>query len=170
MIRAAMPAALLAALLAAPAAAQEGPRVDPGQVRACSDAAAPYDTAPACIGAAADDCQTAEGGSTTPGIVGCLASEAEAWDVLLNDEYGLLRDASRAADASGGAGQASRVDALRDAQRAWIAFRDADCALSGAIWQDGTIRGPVAAQCLLTHAARRTLELRTLRRNVEGAL
>lgn len=163
--------AILLVLLAAPVSAQDAPDGDMRGVRSCHEGAAPFDTAPACIGRAARTCQSRAGGGTTIGIVGCLSSEAEAWDVLLNAEYGLLRDKLAADDAAAaGMGQASRTDALRDAQRAWIAFRDADCVLSSSIWQDGTIRGPVAAQCLLTHTARRALELRDLRRNGEGTL
>lgn len=152
-------------LLVTPAAAEVA---DPALVRACHEGAAAWDAGPACIGAAAEACQAGAGGGSTPGIVGCLSSEADAWDALLNEEYGLLRDALRADDAA--AGGESRADALRDAQRAWIAFRDADCALAWSIWQDGTIRGPVAARCRLDHTARRALELRHLRRDGEGNL
>ena len=165
-------AALLALLLApaaAPAAAQGAPAADAGAVRACLEGAAPYDAAPACIGAAADACQAGPDGASTMGIVACLSSEADAWDAHLNDEYGRLRERLRGADAAG-PGAISRGDALRDAQRAWIAFRDADCALAHAIWQDGTIRGPVAASCRLEHTARRALALRDLRRDGEGNL
>lgn len=168
--------ALAILLLALPAAAQSpdgqpaDPAADPAAVRVCHEGAAPYDDAPACIGEAANACQDMPGGATTYGIVGCLASEDTTWDALLNEEYGLLRDDLRAADARGTAQDMTRADALRDAQRAWIAFRDADCSLALSIWHDGTIRGPVAAQCRLSHTARRALELRNLRRNGEGSL
>lgn len=164
--------ALAALLLAPPAAlAEGGPRADPERVRLCRDGAGAGDTTPSCIGAAAGACQEAAGGATTAGIMACLDSETAAWDAMLNEEYGLLRGDLRAEDAAAaGKSLVSRSDAMRDAQRAWIAFRDADCALRWSMWQDGTIRGPVAARCLLDHTARRTLELRDLRRDGEGSL
>ena len=161
-----VPAVILVLGVVAPALAQEVV-FDPAPARACRDASIQGETMPGCIGAAAGVCQQQDGGSTTYGIVQCLAAEAEAWDEMLNEEYRLLRDEARAADDGAGL---SRADALCDAQRAWIAFRDADCDLAFALWQDGTVRGPVAAGCHLTRTAQRTLELRDLRRNAEGDL
>jgi uncharacterized protein YecT (DUF1311 family) len=166
MIRPALAAALL---LAVPALA-EGPSVDTAAVRACHAGAAPFDMAPACIGLPARACQDRPDGSTTSGIVACISAETQVWDTLLNEEYALLRDALREDDARGMMQGLSRADALQGAQRAWIAFRDADCGLAWAIWQDGTIRGPIAADCRLAHTARRALELRNLRRDGEGGL
>lgn len=162
---------LVLLLAAAPAVAQEGRdhlSVDPATVRACHDGAAPGDVAPSCIGAASGTCQGLPRGDTTLGLVACMSAEAEAWDVLLNEEYALLRGEAEAMDRMEGG--ESRARALRDAQRAWIAFRDGDCRLAWALWQGGTIRGPVAADCHMVHTARRALELRGLRRDGEGGL
>ena len=57
-----------------------------------------------------------DGEMTTQGMVECFGAAYEAWDSALNDVYGQLR-ASLADD---------EASALRDAQRAWIAFRDAE--------------------------------------------
>jgi uncharacterized protein YecT (DUF1311 family) len=71
--------------------------------------------------------------------------------------------ANETADEQGLSQVMDRSDALRDAQRAWIAFRDADCAARYAMWQDGTIRTIVGANCHLTMTAQRTIELRDMR-------
>ena len=78
----------------------------------------------------------------------------------MNREYKALRDDFRARD--GGEDLARQ---LRDAQRAWIAFRDADCGLVYAIWAGGSIRIIVAGNCHLDKTARRSIELRDMRGN-----
>lgn len=133
--------------------------VDPATVEACFAGAAFEETEPACIGAAAGACQARPGGATTIGIVECVAAETAAWDAILNREY---RAARAALDGPGGAG-IDTGQALLEAQRAWIAFRDAECALTYALLQDGTIRSPAAAYCALEFTASRAIELRDMR-------
>ena len=147
---------LLALLALAPPAAAQDLAVDEAAVRACFDAAAVGETRPRCLGRASDRCQDAPGGATTPGIAACIAAETAVWDAILNEEY----RATRAALASG---DPALPDALRDAQRLWIAYRDAECALAHARWADGTVRGIVAANCLLVFTAERAAELRDMR-------
>ncbi|SEW10209.1 Uncharacterized conserved protein YecT, DUF1311 family [Aliiroseovarius sediminilitoris] len=111
---------------------------------------------PSCIGVASNACQTATpGGETTIGIADCIQAETQAWDVLLNREYKATRKAH--------AGDQVVLDQLLAAQRAWIAFRDAECALAHALWRDGSIRVIVAANCMMVQTARRTIELRDMR-------
>ena len=152
------------ALLCAPlGAAGQGAQVDAGEVAACLAATPVGATYPACLGAQSDICQQAPGGGTTIGIADCIAAETAAWDALLNDAYRALISAIAARPA--GAGDATAEDltaALRDAQRAWIGFRDADCALRYAQNQGGTIRSIVHANCLLGMTAARTVDLRDM--------
>ena len=146
-------------------AAAQSARVDATVVSDCLTSADIGDTAPSCIGRAANACQSASaGGSTTPGIVECIQAETAIWDGLLNEVYRKVRGDMRAEDSAGGT--INRADALRDAQRAWIAFRDADCALAYAQWQDGSIRSIVGANCQMTMTAQRTLELRDMRQGL----
>ena len=142
-------AAALAAAMAGPAAAQQ---VDPWAVRGCFQAAGPGERAPRCLGQAANVCQS-QGHQTTLGMSACIQAETAVWDQMLNEAYGAARAALESQDAGLGT-------ALRDAQRAWIAYRDAECALEYARWAGGSIRTIVAANCLMTETAERALELR----------
>lgn len=160
--------ALCLCLLAAPAAAQTS--VDAAAVKACfSNGTGPGAD---CIGAASELCmERTEGGFSTLGMAECVAAETGVWDRLLNETYQILRADLDEADAQAG-GRAGdqgvdRSDALRDAQRAWIAYRDAECLLRWAQFQDGTIRTTVAAACHLDFTARRAFELRDMGR-MEG--
>ena len=118
---------------------------------------------PPCLGQASGQCQDLPGGSTTVGMADCIMAETAAWDAILNEEYKATQQANEAADTDGHSPVMDRSDALRDAQRAWIAFRDADCAARYAMWQDGTIRTIVGANCQLTMTAQRAIELRDMR-------
>ncbi|MCR9107587.1 lysozyme inhibitor LprI family protein [Marivita sp. XM-24bin2] len=118
---------------------------------------------PFCLGEASGQCQELPGGSTTIGIAECIQAETAMWDVILNEEYKWTQMANETADEKGLSQVMDRSDALRDAQRAWIAFRDADCTARYAMWQDGTIRTIVGANCHLTMTAQRAIELRDMR-------
>ena len=159
--------ALLAAL-ALPAAAQDmSLAFDPAPVDACYASAPPGEAAPACLGEASGGCMDAsEHGFTTMGMAECTMLEEEAWDRWLNVAYRALRadlagrDAE-AAESALGAG-ASREGALVAAQRAWIAFRDAECGLRWTLDQEGTIRSLSYSGCQLSFTAARALELRDM--------
>lgn len=60
---------------------------------------------------------------TTQGMVECYGATYEAWDAALNDVYAALRETLTSDEAA----------ALRDAQRAWIAFRDAESTFLGSL-------------------------------------
>ena len=145
-----------AAMMAGPAAAQDE------AVRACLRDAVDKR---ACIGASLDPCLAAPGGETTTGISACIVAETEAWDRMLNDEYQQTMAAFRALDATGDvAGRGlERSPTLREAQRAWIAFRDAECELQYARWGLGTMRQIAGANCLLAMTAERAIKLVEMR-------
>jgi len=117
----------------------------------------------ACLGRTAEACMAREAdGETTQGSVRCLSAETEIWDDKLNEEYKLTRAFYAGMDTSDGG---ERVDALLTAQRAWIAFRDAECAMEYAAWGAGSIRSIAGADCLMSVTAERTdrlIELRDL--------
>lgn len=147
--------AAIAAVLPIVAAAE----IDPCAVEACFAGAAVGVTAPPRLGDASNACQAEPGGGTTIGITECIQAETAAWDAVLNREYQATRDAlSGTGEAGIDAGQA-----LLDAQRAWIAHRDAECALTYARWQGGTIRSVAAANCAMVFTAARALGLRDMR-------
>lgn len=105
-----------------------------------------------CIGVASNICQEQPEGASTIGILDCLSREAAWWDDLLNSHYQDLLAASDPGPADG----------LRKAQRAWIAFRDADCAFRYGMWGEGSIRSIAGASCTLDHTARRAIDLEAL--------
>jgi uncharacterized protein YecT (DUF1311 family) len=137
--------------------AQDFP-VDAGQVEACFDSQAFDAPEAACIGEAAAICSdTTDQGQTTLGLSQCMMSEAAAWDALLNREYKALRAKYET--------EPELRQQLQTAQRAWIAFRDADCGFAYAVWGNGSMRQIGGADCRLRHTARRTLELKKVQAN-----
>ncbi|WP_172839506.1 lysozyme inhibitor LprI family protein [Sulfitobacter alexandrii] len=145
---------VLAMTCAGAAAAQQ---VDGNAVRSCFANTPIGETTPDCLGAASNACQD-QGFDTTQGITQCIQAETAVWDDLLNAEYKSTRAALADQDAA-------LPDTLLTAQRAWIAFRDAECALDYARWQGGSIRSVVFANCMMVMTARRTLELRDMKGN-----
>ncbi len=133
----------------------------------CLARAATPDEARACIGLAAGRCMDADPvqNQTTTGMMFCAMAEAEAWDVLLNTHYQTALTTLRTADTHDAdvfPEFANRVTALRDAQRAWITLRDADCTLEYAMWGAGTMRQIAGADCKLQKTAERAIYLRFL--------
>lgn len=138
-------------------------RIDRQVVRACFEATGIGAFYPDCLGQASGACQNLPGGSTTIGIAECIQAETAEWDAILNEEYKATQALNAEADAAGYSPVMDRTDALLAAQRAWIAFRDADCGARYAMWQDGTIRTIVGANCHMTMTAQRAIELRDMR-------
>ncbi len=103
-----------------------------------------------CLELIASPCQALPGGETTIGMVMCRQRELAVWDSLLNRYY---TDLNRQLDGT------ART-ALRQAQRAWIPFRDAVCAFPPAVYEGGSIGGPLRAQCLMEETARRAAGLK----------
>lgn len=92
-------------------------------------------------------CMDAAGGVTSH-MLDCIAAELGAQDVRLNRSY-------RAAMGALGADQQTR---LRDAQRLWIQYRDANCTLLGSL-TGGSIDRINGAACLLGMTQERADEL-----------
>ncbi|MEM9342215.1 MAG: lysozyme inhibitor LprI family protein [Pseudomonadota bacterium] len=155
---------MAALLIAAPAAATEHEVKTYGHVlEACYLAAENAEGRTACIGKMAEACmETEEGGYSTFGMASCNTGEMLVWDFFLNTEYMNTMDWAKAADASEGENFpefANRVESLRDAQRAWIAFRDAECGMAYAQWGAGSMRHISGTGCVLQMTAERTIEL-----------
>lgn len=93
-------------------------------------------------------------GGVHPDMMDCIADETARWDAVLNQSYKKL---SGALEAPGKA-------ALKDAQRKWIAFRDAECNLAymAAGGDEGGQMAPLAANdCMMSLTAIRASELTT---------
>ncbi|NOD28865.1 lysozyme inhibitor LprI family protein [Ruegeria atlantica] len=129
--------------------------VDDAYIRQCFSQEQTGTNVPECTGQAANACQASPGNDTTIGISQCIQAETAIWDALLNEQYKLRRSELAEQDPE-------LANQLRDVQRAWIRFRDAECGLQYSLWSGGTIRTIVAANCYLVETAERALELRDL--------
>jgi uncharacterized protein YecT (DUF1311 family) len=109
---------------------------------------------------------TSAGGETTIGMSACAMAEYEGWDRLLNETWADLMIIARRQALGAleeGVEPLPTEEMLREAQRAWLGFRDADCEQEYAIWGDGSQRQVAGAWCLLDRTATRVLELRAKR-------
>lgn len=99
--------------------------------------------------ARADDCANASDQAT---LDACAGKDFDAADKKLNDAYKQITD--RLKD------NAASKKLLVDAQRAWVAFRDAECAFQGGPPDNaGSVRPMVVANC---QAGLTTLRLKDL--------
>lgn len=153
-------------VLAAPVLAEDNWIYAP-MVANCAQRAQADGGPQSCIGDAASACMSGEAdGATTVGMMFCMLGERDVWDAMLNDEYQLARDFARASDAEDLAlfpQYAVRADQVLAAQRAWIAFRDANCAMEYGVWGAGSMRQIAGADCQMQMTAERALALRAYR-------
>ncbi len=157
--------AALLCLVAAPAMAQDGFDWRPHlpELRACLAACDELD--PDCdwgcgdvVHAACEASMDEAARDTTAGMAMCASASQAAWDVLLNEEWNGLMTRTREYDEGG------QADALLAAQRAWIAWRDAECDWEYARWGGGTMRSIAHATCQESATISRTIDLRTYQR------
>ncbi|MFK0384175.1 lysozyme inhibitor LprI family protein [Agrobacterium sp. NPDC090273] len=92
----------------------------------------------------------------------CAGQDYNKADKELNAEYQKLRrvlaERDKAADAAG----KGATEALVAAQRAWVAFRDANCDFHGFQARGGTMEPMLIASCLADMSRERATELRQL--------
>jgi uncharacterized protein YecT (DUF1311 family) len=107
----------------------------------------------ACIGLIGDKCADAPG-ATTISIVECHSREQSIWDEWLNAWYeeaqGRLKD------------NAGASAALKEAQRAWIAYRDAKCGFWSKLYEGGTFASVAAGDCMRVTTGMRAIEMRAI--------
>jgi uncharacterized protein YecT (DUF1311 family) len=150
---------VLALIVPHPAAAAE-----PDDVKAIKACVANASDSPqrSCIGRISNACQEEPNGSTTAGMDDCISREAEAWDRILNDSYKAETASAKSLDTERKAGGDETSTAAADllkAQRAWIAYRDAECDRRFEVNKDGTIRTTMSLSCTLDLTALRALDL-----------
>jgi uncharacterized protein YecT (DUF1311 family) len=110
------------------------------------------------VAAVAGDCTDA---STTMEMRICAAEELKRADALLNAAYRDTKAAAAEADVlHGEAAESGAVHHLREAQRAWIKLRDADCALAGFPFRGGTMEPLLVTSCLTELTETRTEDLK----------
>lgn len=91
------------------------------------------------------------------------ACSEQAWlaaDADLNTAYRAARARMKEIDA--GAGSDTADTALRDAQRAWIGFRDLACASEGAPYRGGSIEPMIIYSCFERLTLARSADLAAL--------
>lgn len=110
--------------------------------------------------AAAEDPIDCTGPSTTVAMNFCSDAAFKAADTKLNDVYKKVLANIAASDLDKPYDRASWEAALREAQRAWVAFRDADC--KGAVpmeWSGGTGTSAAVAGCMTEKTDARAQDL-----------
>jgi uncharacterized protein YecT (DUF1311 family) len=110
--------------------------------RAAADAAS-------CIGVVSDACQASPEGVSNLGMTECMRRELAAWNERLNAAYGKWTE---------GCDDRKVCDARKKLGRAWLAQRDARCALPG-IETKGSIAIPATSSCLLDETAHQAIWL-----------
>lgn len=92
-------------------------------------------------------------GSTTPEVEQCLAADLARADIERNRYYAaavtrLIRERAT-----------TTLAKLRASERAWIAYRDAECDAVYEWWGQGTIRGAMALGCQIRITKARTIAI-----------
>ncbi|MGX9354638.1 lysozyme inhibitor LprI family protein [Roseobacteraceae bacterium S113] len=95
-------------------------------------------------------------------MTGCAARAYEAADVELNVHYKAARAVLREADQYLAPDEIPGADLLRDAQRAWIPYRDAACTAESLVARGGTLQNQLYFLCLERLTRQRTEDLRLI--------
>ena len=139
--------------------------VDRSIVYDCFASALPASGRPACVGNAAERCETTPPRhQTTVDIMECRMAEAVAWDGILQAQIELKSNSFNEVDEEFGErpGWIPTRDALLEAHAAWTSFRAAECGFVHALNQGGTIRNVLAPVCNLDMTAQRAIHVRDL--------
>jgi uncharacterized protein YecT (DUF1311 family) len=117
-------------------------------------AAAPVNAADEPIDTALEACLAAPDGQTTAGMVACFGDAYAAWDKALNQAYARLRSSL----------DQEAFAKLRDAQRAWLVYRDAESAFLASLLtpERGTMMRIIANGMMTDLVKDRALALRSL--------
>ena len=110
----------------------------------------------------APDC----GATTQAEMNECAAADHAAADEALNDLYAAALDAARSLDEAVG-GDLNEAS-LRDAQRAWLPFRDAACTAESTPYDGGSMRPMVESSCLARLTRQRAEDLAAYAQDTAG--
>lgn len=111
------------------------------------------------------DCQNA---TTQTDMNICADRDEKAADAALNAQYKKTRAASVDWDDNADGADKGAEAALLKAQRAWVAFRDAECDAEGFQAQGGSMQPMIISGCLATLTKQRTKELKDLAEALEN--
>ncbi|HEV2956827.1 MAG TPA: lysozyme inhibitor LprI family protein [Xanthobacteraceae bacterium] len=123
-------------------------KIDPAEwLRHAGERAAIDETS--CIGVVSTPCQQTYEGRSNVGSADCIRRELAVWDERLNESYKRWIDAC---------GKPNVCAARRKFARAWLAARDARCALPW-IEMQGSMAIPLTSACMLDATARQAIWL-----------
>lgn len=92
----------------------------------------------------------------------CAEQDFQKADTLLNAQYKVTRDLMRQRDADADEWTKGAEKALVSAQRAWVAYRDAQCASYGFQARGGSMEPMLIYGCQADLTRKRTEELKKL--------
>jgi uncharacterized protein YecT (DUF1311 family) len=105
---------------------------------------------------------------SNPEYKACLARAADTADALLNQEFQRLQDSVKAAAKEMEVVPDAQLTMLKDAQRQWIAFRDANCGFEDSLAFGATATGGYASSCICALSYERIDDFERIRSSVLG--
>lgn len=120
--------------------------------------------------AAAGSASNCNNAQTQTDINICVAEDYKAADAQLNRQWAQTSAVMKARDKAGGAprdGRPGYHQALLDAQRASLSFRDSQCRIEGYAMRGGSGESMVAGGCLAALTRARTAQLKALTANFQ---
>jgi len=106
---------------------------------------------------------------SNPEYKACVVRAADRADQLLNDSYKKLQDAVRADAKDMGQSPEVQLGYLKDAQKQWIAYRDASCTFEDSLAFGGTSIGGNYSSCLCALSYERINDFERIEKAVMGS-
>jgi len=105
---------------------------------------------------------------SNPDYKACVARAADKADTALNQAYATLQDKIRAAAKDMGQSPDIQLGDLKDAQKQWIAYRDANCTFEDSLAFGGTSIGGNYSSCLCALSHQRVSDFQRIGKQVLG--
>lgn len=106
---------------------------------------------------------------SNPEYKACVVRAADRADQLLNDSYKKLQDAVRADAKDMSQSPEVQLGYLKDAQKQWIAYRDASCTFEDSLAFGGTSIGGNYSSCLCALSYERINDFERIEKAVMGS-
>ncbi|MCJ7597221.1 MAG: DUF1311 domain-containing protein [Methyloceanibacter sp.] len=113
------------------------------------------------------DCESST--TSNPDYKACVARAADKADAALNQAYKDLLGAVRAAGQEMGQASDTQVGGLKDTQKQWIAYRDANCTFEDSLAFGGTAIGGNYSSCLCALSYQRINDFDRIKKDVLGS-
>lgn len=112
------------------------------------------------------DCESST--TSNPDYKACVARAADKADTALNQAYKDLLGAVRAAGKEMGQASDTQVGGLKNAQKQWIAYRDANCTFEDSLAFGGTAIGGNYSSCLCALSYQRINDFDRVKKDMLG--